>query len=128
MDFLRKLTAALLLALWLPVTQHCGIEAAGLVSTDHANGHTLDCRAECSCDSCPTVEDGNYRPSDSLVKVAPLGEPACVFLVQITWLAACDTHPLKPRESFDRPRDWVPNWTFVRRAAPPSRAPTLSCA
>jgi hypothetical protein len=127
MGSIRKVTAFLLLALWLPVTQHCGLDAAGLVSATHVEQHASSCGELCVCDGCATIEDGAYRPSDTYVKVPPLSVCACIFCLQIASLASDDS-PALPTGSFDRPPDWVTTWHIVRRAAPPSRAPTLLIA
>ncbi len=125
---LFQMVCLLLIAVWLPATHHCALEAVGLFSQTCAdncangeNGPT---------DGCGTVEDGAYKPSIDLVKV-----PAPALLATVGHLCAFLAHVeppcvtiISPGESFDRPRDWVSTWQFVRRAAPPSRAPTLSLA
>ncbi len=124
MSRLFPLVALLLLAVWLPATQHCALEAAGLLTSTCAD----DCTNEANQpDGCAAVEDGLYKPASSLTKVgAPnfhLGARGrCLACVekQILFL-----HARAPHMAVELPRDWVPTWQFVRRAAPPSRAPSL---
>ncbi len=117
----------LLLATWLPATEHCALEAAGVLSNTCSDG--------CSdkpgqADGCDTVENGAYKLSGDTLKVPAPDLFACVChlcLHQIQSDATCELVPAFGA-LHERPRDWVPSWQFVRRAAPPSRAPTLLCA
>ena len=118
----------LTLALWLPATQHCALEAAGLVSVT-----CNDCSSADHCggkDGCSTVESGGYKPAvDALKALAPdLIICASYFCSQLVLFQAERALATLPRKTADRPRDWVPTWNFVRRAAPSPRAPSLSLA
>jgi hypothetical protein len=128
MRLLFKIMALSLIAIWLPATQHCALAAAGVFpkTCDH------DCaKGESGTqDGCGTVEDGAYKPSLDWVKVPA---PALFATVGHLWAVLPQVGPpcatvISPRESFDRPRDWVSTWQFARRAAPPARAPTVLCA
>jgi hypothetical protein len=124
---LLPLLSLLLLAMWLPATEHCALEAAGLIKETCPEGCASTTEAKDGCDS---VENGAYKLSGDALKIpAPyLFVCACHFcLVQIQLDA---TRELVPPSGalFERPHDWVSSWQFVRRAAPPSRAPTLLCA
>lgn len=128
MSRLRVLTALVLLTLWLPITQHCGLEAAGLIEADAAHDAGGCCREvsdPCTHDGCNVVESGFTKPALVALKVAP-PSGACVCLL---CLPLCVTDPAAVPEltvaAPDRPLDWVPAWHFVRRAAPLSRAPSL---
>src|SRR5690242_15575628 len=60
---LLPLLSLLSLALWLPMTQHCGLEAAGLlpVALEENDAH---CSAKSgSADGCDLVENGSYKPA-----------------------------------------------------------------
>lgn len=122
---LSHLLSLLLLALWLPATEHCALEAMGLLGTTCSDNCTPGKR--CADDHCGTVENGDYRHSvDTLTAPMPdLLACACHLCSRLTDLEASRLAVILPIESFDRPRDWVSTWQFVRRAAPPSRAPTL---
>jgi hypothetical protein len=120
---LFSMVAMLVLALWLPATQHCALEAAGCLPAMCAepcadsSGHD---------DGCDVVENGLYKPSLDFVK-APA--PALQFGVCLLCLTRVQeqilvVHTKAPPNAVDRPREWVAVWQFVQRAAPPSRAPS----
>lgn len=124
---LLPLLSLLLLATWLPATEHCALEAAGLLAETCPDGCAATPGGK---DGCDTVENGGYKLSGDTLKVpAPdLFICACNFCwIQIQLDA---TRELVPPSGalYERPHDWVASWQFVRRAAPPSRAPTLLCA
>lgn len=132
-----RLTLALVLAaLWLPVTLHCAIEAvteAGVVACQgvcHDAGTTADHHGHDDADSshghdgCEIVESGRYKAGFSPVKVSPPTPMlcACLLCVQAQALRPHD-ELLQAAVGIERPREWVPVWQFVRRAAPAPRAP-----
>ena len=125
----RRVIAIALLALWLPVTQHCGLEAAGLVSAHvphPAPAQCCDTGGPCSHDGCSLVESGLTKPGTELSKL-----PAPAFFVLASFLCLQFSAPDSLSEpalvvaDSEQPLDWVPAWQFVRRAAPLSRAPSL---
>ncbi|MBC7368385.1 MAG: hypothetical protein H7343_16510 [Undibacterium sp.] len=124
----RRIIVAFLLAmLWLPATLHCQLEAAGFIAETCPDGCAATPDAK---DGCDTVENGTYKLSGDAVKVPAPSLFVCPFhfcLVQIQSDATCERVP-PSGALFDRPLDWLSSWRFVRRAAPPSRAPTLLCA
>ena len=116
--------ALLLLTVWFSATQHC--ELASL-------GWPIDCaesRASgepCTKDGCDQIENGSYQAQAQLVKALP---PALVAIDPFrTAIALASLTMLTPPEpspaTAECPRNWVTTWHFVRRAAPPSRAPAL---
>lgn len=122
----RSFTALLLLALWLPVTLHCDLEAAGLMGAEG-----FDCcstEQSCSNDGCSAIESGHFKSSNDLVAV-PAPELTLDWAASL--VALCARSPLNecrqtvapPAESLARPLDWVSSWRFVRRQALPARAP-----
>lgn len=127
MSAFRRLIALLLVALWLPATQHCGLEAAGvwMLSGESAES-CCDHGDDCCADACAAVEDGRYTPHASSLKVSP---PAL-----LDWAGAFDLSVIvvPPKEngagteSQERPQEWTRDWHFVRRAAYPPRAPALT--
>ena len=124
---LLPLLSLLLLATWLPATEHCALEAAGFLAETCPDGCAATPGEK---DSCDTVENGAYKLSGDTLKVpAPdLFTCACNFCwIQIQLDAKRELVP-PSGALFERPHDWVSSWQFVRRAAPPSRAPTLLCA
>lgn len=117
----------LLVALWLPAALHCGLERAGLPAMDSGCATNY-----CSCDSgvtpgCESAAAGAYKVTGGSAKVMPPalvtgGYFLCLELVPSAGSDA-DLNSL-PVMQTEVPRDWIPIWQFVRRAAPPSRAPS----
>jgi len=116
------------LAAWLPATEHCALEAAGLVPQT--------CRDDCSlgqrngADGCSVIEGAIYKPSTQVLKVLSpeLLTCACHLCLQmIPWDAAQVIAPASAAAA-DRPRKWTTAWHFVRRAAPLPGAPSRSLA
>jgi hypothetical protein len=124
---LLPLLSLLLLATWLPATEHCALEAAGLLAETCADGCAANPDAK---DGCDTVENGAYKLSGDTLKVPvpDLFVCACRLCLHQIQLDATRELVPPPGALFERPTDWVSTWQFVRRAAPPSRAPTLLCA
>lgn len=117
----------MLLALWLPATQHCTLEAAGLIAPEAEHAETSSCcdtDERCSHDGCGLVENGLIKTADASFKVpAPdLSVCLCFLCVQLVLPAAPDA-PAVPVTAAEHPLDWLPTWQFERRAAPPVRAP-----
>ena len=124
----RNAIALLLLALWLPATQHCDLEAAGVMAWDE-RGHThaeSPCKQSCENDVCPTVEGASYSAASHLLRVLPPD----VFVV----LSLIDLLPaplvIEDQEAFftgDPPelQKILRTWQFSRRTALPARAPDL---
>lgn len=137
MRCLRFLVALVLAALWLPVTLHCAIEAVVEVdgarclgachdssTTVEHDGHR-DSSHAAGHDGCEIVESGRYKAGFTLLKVAPPLATLCACLLCVH---APETEPetvAVVSAALERPRDWVPGWHFVRRAAPASRAPAV---
>jgi hypothetical protein len=120
-----RLVALLLLALWLPATLHCNLEAAGLifpssVCTDGSNDH-------CSGDNCTQLEGSLFKhKSHELQVMSPdLLACACFLCLHLQPPTALDELIVQTR---CQSQNWVTSWHFVRRAAPSPRAPSLSLA
>lgn len=127
---LRNLSFLILAALWLPVTQHCALEAAGLSATElQADAATCSHADESGCrtDDCHQLEGGRYRtgsqaslPKPSLF-LASLFDAPCALRLQTLFAEKAATES----EAFDRPVNFSPGWIFVQRAALPPRAPSF---
>lgn len=123
--------ACLALALWLWGTQHCTLEAVGVL--DHV-GLAATCdsddRGHCVADGCDTLENGAYRTADALIQVAAPEAicPDCCLCLAL--LAPLATEPVcfATAQPVVSDLSWVPVWHFERRMAPPSRAPSLLLA
>lgn len=123
----RQFIALLLLAVWLPVTQHCGLEAAGLVSTC-CDDDGCSSGQSCSKDDCVALESGLIRSTNGSVQVPAPVECACRDCLAFAAVALAPAREVLPPDRVYQPDDWVPIWSFVRRTAPPSRAPALLLA
>ena len=138
MQLIFKVTALLILAFWLPATQHSALELAGLLPDHSADvSHQHDSSGNGTELPNPlgahhdwhAVEKTVTKPASSLLKV-----PAPVLLLVAGFLCLQLFAIASPREpsltsvarvALERPMAWVPNWHFVRRAAPVSRAPSV---
>jgi len=120
--------ACLALVLWLWGTQHCTLEAAGVLDqVGIVSGCDSDDSGHCVADGCDMVENGAYRTADSVVDVpAPTATcPDCCLCLAL--LAPLAEEPVCFATATPAVSDlsWVPVWHFERRMAPPSRAPSL---
>ncbi len=120
----------LVLALWLPCTMHCTLEAAGItlsncceasLGEEHSAGsaETDPCHG---CQECSTVESDGVVKTDSSVKVEPLLAIVCV-LIRLEALAT----PASAQLTWSRviaPPELPPSWRFAERVALPPRAPS----
>ena len=123
--------ALLLLALWLPATLHCDLEAAELWvehAEDHAAVSDSCCQAGLGCahDGCDTLEGFAVKASDTFTR-APLPIPfVCCCLICLPPAEPASLLAAVPLEYRVAPElDWVPIVHFARRAAPLSRAPSF---
>jgi len=128
MHRLLRLLSLLLFTVWLPVTQHCGLEAAGLTAAQCSTECSLG--QPCTKDGCAVVERASYTSGTDAIKVPTpdLNACACFLCSHLVNLETATVSAILPGESFARPRDWVLTWHFVRRAAPAPRAPSLAVA
>jgi hypothetical protein len=129
-SLLRRISAFLLLAVWLTATQHCALEAADLWFSQNAV-NADSCCAEtgqpCSHDGCKVVEGDSISSSSHSVKVPVPALQADTLLLCIQLIAASAITDSSSEfvEGIEQPLDWVPTWHFERRAAPSPRAPSL---
>jgi hypothetical protein len=117
-----------LLALWLPATLHCKLEAAGVFDAHCSEEQTAQAGGEdCTDDVCPTVEQGLYKDSSATVAVAAPAEchvpDCCSLLLALDRLA---TEPALSPVRHAPPSELTVRWQFITRAAPPARAPSLN--
>jgi hypothetical protein len=124
---LTKLAALLLVAFWLPATQHCALEAAGMLSTtclDHC-----DAAESSGKDGCGSIENGSYKPTGNTLKVAAPQLLTCLcFLCLHLEPKAPDGSRSLIGGALRQADAWIPTWQFVRRAAPLPGAPSLFLA
>lgn len=123
MNRLTRIVALLLLALWLPATLHCDLEAAGVApaSVVCQDEHAPDSHGT---DNCALVENGTFKASSTLLKVSAPALLACRLCCLAALLPPPVFVPLVSPERTDSPPELVRVWHFDHRAALPSRAPT----
>lgn len=123
-----------MLAVWLLSSQHCGLEAAGIIARDTSHGAphsaTLGCCPNtcnsCSHTKCNVVESGTINRAVSHLKAPAPTVLVCACFVCLQLLAPdLAAGSTLVAADLNRPEDWMPAWQFVRRAAPLARAPSL---
>jgi len=125
-----KSVAVLMLALWVPVTMHCGLESLtgseflSCCPHDDAESQPAHQDNDCETDSCATVESGFYKVEDD-----PALTPALVLAV---CFLGCDFLAEPPNDSTQQflpvsssPPELPRFWQFSYRTALPPRAPSL---
>lgn len=124
---LQRILALALLALWGPVTLHCGMEVDGMFglapihAAKAASPHT-PVAPDTDPDGCGAIETGRFESLLTWFTVPAPVENGCVV-----WLELIEPElsvvPLPLPESAVRSVEWVPRWAFYRRAALSPRAP-----
>jgi hypothetical protein len=123
----NQVVALLLLALWMPATLHCTIDA--VMHSDRTN-----CESSCNHESgdsegeiCGSVESGSFISQlERLIISEPnLAIVECLACLHARLLFAVAPLP-PPAWTKDDPSGWVPQWAFAARAAMPARAPNLT--
>ena len=125
-----KILILLMAIYWFPITQHCTLEAVGVIPTTCPNEPGGCDKQNGDPDGCDVVENGAYKISSDVVKapVPDLTVCACFLCLYFAHYVAPVETVFIPVATIDRPLDWVTTWQFARRAALPSRAPSLLCA
>ncbi len=124
MRLLTQVTAFVLLALWLPATQHCSLDASGLLAHDILSSECGETASSCADDSCDMAEGNLVRTSVCTAKsFAPdLTVCLCVLCSHLSLTELAEAPALAVSAS-EWPVDWLPSWQFLRRTALPARAP-----
>ena len=122
---LTKLIALLLVALWLPATLHCELEASGLFEP------FTECVAagdECCDDTvCVTVEEALFKETAHALKVSAPDDDACLVCLAVAAPSdAFFADPVLSSARHESPPELGVAWQFLSRAAPPARAPALN--
>ncbi|MBE36111.1 MAG: hypothetical protein CMI16_11265 [Opitutaceae bacterium] len=125
---LQTIAVLLLLTLWLPATQHCGLEAAGLMpSSMECHDSDQDCDAPkpqtaCESDNCELIEDAVYKAKQNRVELAAPMIQSCLCCLTKISPETIIVRMISPARS-DVPLEMAPSWQFISRAAPIARAP-----
>jgi hypothetical protein len=118
-----------LLALWLPATQHCGLEAAGFITSDSSDNPVACCEPTatfCAYDNCHVIEQFTPKTSNDSLQVPTPDFVACACFLCVQILdRKLSAGSVVSVVATDQPVGWVPTWHFARRAAPLPRAPTV---
>jgi len=126
----RRISALLLLALWLPAMLHCRLEAAGLFQLSDCCS-TSACTPQpaagqgCADDSCDVAE-GDFTAPASFVLKAPSCDPFSVLLLPPALLlpAALISAPVTGViEATTAPPELTLPWVLVTRGPLSPRAP-----
>ncbi len=123
----RPLLALVLVALWLPATLHCEIEATGLldaIACCESESHPDSAAADCSTDSCEIAEGAFAAPAATALGAAPV---LCV-LAEVFPNTPPDKAVAAPPLSgvivaAAAPPEINRSWSFAARAAPLPGAP-----
>ncbi|MBL9200099.1 MAG: hypothetical protein JNL39_06305 [Opitutaceae bacterium] len=124
MRIVFKLVAFLLLALWLPATEHCALESAGFTILAHDDHHSESCKDTCQDDACHSIEGVSYPKASSDLRVLPPTVSfACCLLSVLVAPAVVPREPVSLATAPPELQALGRTWQFVRRAALPARAP-----
>ncbi len=123
-----SLVAFLLLAVWLPATNHCTLEASGVIEAflcDHEETTTEACKHDCSADVCERIETASFGKEAKTLKVLPPSLEVAAFALAIIPFASEPVAPPSFRGDPPEVRRLLRTWVFARRAAFPARAPDI---
>lgn len=126
MKLWSKIAAFLLLAIWLPATQHCDLEAAGVGVLTHGEQHaSAACADVCTDDACHAIESVSYvKTATADLRVLPPLETLCsCLLCLLTPPALSEREPMLCAVDAPELQALHRTWHFVRRTALPARAP-----
>lgn len=124
---LVRVLSLLLLALWLPATLHCALEASEVLTESHESSDGC-CASDTTCavDSCDTVENGEYllssgtslpRPCNPETDAVPCDDEAA------SANASADPADAASLPEPEPAADWLPTWHFSRRSITGAQAP-----
>lgn len=126
-NWLKRIMAVMLLALWTPTTSHCLIESAGLLPdflccADACSPHGTD--GDDDEDSCQSLESAPYKVDENDASVKAWIIAALVpELVEVFRLS--ENVPQPTVFIPDRPAELPVTWQFSRRTALAPRAPSF---
>jgi len=115
----------MLLALWLPATLHCDLEAAGVANILGCHDHRAAGPAFGIDDHCHSIEGVSYKLDFAFIKTQPPADAVLQILADPGVSAAATPPRLITVESDAAPPELVRTWHFATRAAPPARAPSI---
>lgn len=123
MSRLLKTIALLLLAVWLPATLHCSLEAVGFELECHDAPADADVHG-CHADACDVVEGGSYAKSIIHLRVLPPALTEDIGALLLLMVRPVEmAGPEVRRDDSPEITGLQRTWSFDRRAALPARAP-----
>jgi hypothetical protein len=124
---LFKITLFLLLAIWLPATNHCDFEALDVAGIGDGEHCPLACGEHGTLDACSVIEGDSFsRTADlRLVLTAPQTSQSLGFDVFSLFVSVPKLEPSTPTRAAEFPEllAKLRTWSFDRRASAPARAP-----
>jgi hypothetical protein len=121
------MVAALLLAMWLPVTFHCLLEALpgfGFLACCQHQDVAPHQDSDCDSDSCAVVESGHYLVEDNPVLMPPSATVLCFLFPNLLLMPPVVTE-LGPPWGEPGPPGLANTWQFHTRTVLPVRAPSF---
>lgn len=119
-----KVIAVLLLAIWLPATQHCDLEAADVSFLGSGEHHTTSCQEVCKDDACHAIEGVSFGKTATELRALPPPESfASCLLSLLVAPVLVEREPVCFIGDSPEIQALHRTWQFVRRTALPARAP-----
>ena len=118
----RSIIALLLLALWLPATLHCDLEAAGIDDLLGLHHHEISSQPHCPDGPCHSIEGLSYKLDSIVLKVAQPNLP----ISSVEWISAVvdfSFAPVTPLFHSTAPPGLAATWQFSHRTAALNQAP-----
>ncbi len=126
----KFMSVVMALAFWLAATQHCNLEAAGVLASHASESSDTGCCASlgggCDSDGCELVENGAFRNTqdDVVVLIPCLSCYERLICLSLAVPTPGTVELMASPDCLERPLNWVPTWQFVQRAALSPRAPS----
>ena len=124
-SFLAKIIALLLLALWVPATFHCDLEAAGFLQDSVQTDSCCQTADEiCADETCRDFNRSIQILAPNRVQVA-LFQWSIVLPELLSLSSLAPAAPLFKHGDTPAIQVLTRTWSFVRRSALPARAPAF---
>jgi hypothetical protein len=126
-QWLKSSVAMLLLALWVPVSMHCGLEALpgfNFLQCCCGGDEVPEPDHGCTPDTCSAIESGLYKIEDDPAILAGLATMLALAAWEVVTELPADSAPARFSGSAPPP-ELGHIWQFIFRAARPPRAPSF---
>lgn len=123
-----RFAAIYLAAFWVPAAMCCNLESLGVSELCPVGEKQCCADADEPAENtaCNPVEAGHVQPSLGEIKVSAPMLTVNVWADVVLAALADAIAPVEPPTDYSacgQPEDWVPRWSFDRRAAAPAHAP-----